>query len=309
LLSPFLAGVVQGQERLEKSASVAEANSSRYDLEIVDGRLRNDGKLADATLGNAVEVLRERYPDANIVLSPGLGALKISDLKLRAGRLADVLEALRIASGEKFIVQGHAGPPDINPATGLPANPKKPEADLFILRGESSPSETVRTVEAFNIDPYLKWFESKPHDNREEDASKSLEELKRMIWDAIANLKGNDASQSDMPSFSFHAGANVLVVTGTRQAVDVAQKIIRALPGEEILQAGVAASTAETRAALEDAFRARYGLPPRPALPTREPRLPNDEALRKRYGIPPSGTPAAPTTPERSPPPNTEPPQ
>jgi hypothetical protein len=53
-------------------------------------------------LGNVVDVLRDRYTNANIVMSPGLAKLRISDLKLRAGHLADELEAIRVASGGKF---------------------------------------------------------------------------------------------------------------------------------------------------------------------------------------------------------------
>jgi len=245
----------------------------RYDLEVVDGKLFRDGKILEASLGNAVDVLRERYPDANIVLSPGLAKLKVSDLKLRAGRLEDELEALRIASGEKFGVQAHVGPNGpIDPATGLPTHGNKAASDLFILKGEVSSHETTRTIEAFNIDPYLQWVEHKSA-KQEEDVPKSLEELNSMIRDAILQLNPNGFIESDFPSFSFHSGAHVLVVTGTQQAVEVARKIIRALPGEEVLQASfvgdrlrlVTTPEAREAEAADEAFRKRYGLKPRPA--------------------------------------------
>src|SRR6266404_4714591 len=192
LLSPGFGNVLRAQGAPQKPASTAEMSPPRYDLEVVDGNLFRDGKVLEATLGNVVDVLRERYPDANIVLSPGLAKLKVSDLKLRAGRLEDELEALRIASGEKFGVQAHAGPNGpMDPATGLPMHGNKAGSDLFILRGEVSPT---RTIEAFNIDPYLQWVSK-----RQEDLPKSLEELKSMIRDAISQLNPNEP---EFPSFS-----------------------------------------------------------------------------------------------------------
>jgi hypothetical protein len=87
-------------------------------------------------------------------------------------------------------------------------------------RGGPSPYETIRTLEAFNIDPYLQWVQRKSDEasaTRQDEVPRSLEELKAMIRDAISHLKENAASESDMPSFSFHLGANVLVVTGTNR--------------------------------------------------------------------------------------------
>ena len=50
-----------------------------------------------------VELLRERHDGANLVLSPGLPRIKIMNLKLRATSLEQELEALRVASGNKFM--------------------------------------------------------------------------------------------------------------------------------------------------------------------------------------------------------------
>src|SRR5262249_28890699 len=100
-----------------KAADNTEPNKTpqvSYDLEISNGTLVLEGKKTEATLANVVEVLRARYQQANIVIAPGLAQLKISDLKLRAGQLVDELEAVRVASGEKFEVIGPrsgVGPP------------------------------------------------------------------------------------------------------------------------------------------------------------------------------------------------------
>src|SRR5207248_148278 len=110
------------------------------------------GHKLEPTLANVVDALRERYNEANIVLSPGLAKLKISDLKLRGGRLMENLEAIRVASGGKFDwtspgVQG--GPAMVDPATGLPASAAvvEPNTGLFILRDPAPTPETERMVE------------------------------------------------------------------------------------------------------------------------------------------------------------------
>src|SRR5690348_16130782 len=65
--------------RAGENPKPAEARHIGYDLEIVDGILVQDGKKENATLANVVDVLRARYPEANIALAPGLGKLEISD--------------------------------------------------------------------------------------------------------------------------------------------------------------------------------------------------------------------------------------
>src|SRR5262249_2359842 len=133
-----------------------------YDLEIVDGQLLRNGRKIEATLANAVDAARDRYPEANIVLSPGLGKIKIADLKLRAGLLADELEALRVASGGKFDVQGASGPnPPIDPNTGMPvAGARNLNTGLFVLHQATAQNE--RVVAAMNIGPYLEWLRHQP---------------------------------------------------------------------------------------------------------------------------------------------------
>ncbi len=143
-----------------------------------------DGECIDGTLGNVIDALRDQYPEANIVMSPGLAKVKVGDLKLRAGRLTEELEAVRVASGEKFDLQtpGEAGP-RIDPNTGMPiASTNRPYAGLFALREAQNRTQAHRMVEAFNIGPYLEWLERRPPGARKGNPEQEgLSELQEMI--------------------------------------------------------------------------------------------------------------------------------
>ena len=93
-----LPGLLMAAEKTPP-AKVPDTRPPGYDLQIIDGQLiRPQGKV-EATLANVVDALRDQYAEANIILSPGLSKLKVGDLKLRAGKLSDELEAVRVASG------------------------------------------------------------------------------------------------------------------------------------------------------------------------------------------------------------------
>ena len=254
-------------------AAVTGPKIEGYDLEIKDGQLvRATGKV-EATLANVVDALRDRYTDANIVVSPGLGNLKIADLKLRAGRLGEQLQAVRVASGEKFEVQGPSGPipQQIDPNTGLPVGgPMTPDRGLFVLREAAPRPEKQRMVEAFNIGPYLEWLRFRAGNNPADVTDKALAEIETILRDTMSDLKG-DSPDLDHPTWQYHRGATLLVLIGTHDSIEVARKIINVLPGMNSM-AGEARPgygldsgqqpdpAARQRAAAEEAFRARYGL-------------------------------------------------
>jgi hypothetical protein len=279
-----------------------ESNPEGYGLEIIDGALvragAKGGKL-EATLANVVEALRERYTKANIVFPPGLGSLNISDVKLRAGSLWEELEAIRVASGSRFEWMGPNSPffsaqtpfvsmPNtgaIDPSTGLPLDPNRVNnSGLFVLREMSLTSENERVVEAFNLGPYLEWFRNtQSQESNKTLVEKLIEEsvvkVQGMISDTINTLKQGRLTPADQPSFQFHRGANLLIVIGAREAVEVARKVITALPGRP----GQVSSPAQGEYGApgpggnpsNDAFRRRYGLnpaPPGPAPGTTPPR-------------------------------------
>ena len=119
---------------LAAPAAVTAAKAGNYDLEIKDGQLLRPTGKVEATLANVIDALRDRYTEANIVLSPGLANLKIADLKLRASGLGEELQAVRVASGEKFEVIGPSFQPEqMDPKTGLPIAGAV-HRGLFVLR-------------------------------------------------------------------------------------------------------------------------------------------------------------------------------
>ncbi len=214
-----------------------------FDLEIVDGMLiphGGKGAKGPATLGRVVDELRNQYPKANIVLAPGLATAPVSDLKLHAGGLPDGLEAIRVASGDKFVWVGppgaNPGVPAIDPTTGL-ALTHFPDLSTGLYTLREAPDENARMVEVFNVGPYLEYLERhyqkdpKRSQNSLEVRS-SIDELQEMIGDTLTMLKTASGVPTERPRFRFHPGANLLVVIGTRDAVEVARKVVSALPGQ-----------------------------------------------------------------------------
>jgi hypothetical protein len=292
-------------EKLVEPATSSDVKPAGYDLQIVGGQLIRPGGKVEATLPSVVDALRDQYTEANIIFSPGLAKLKVGDLKLRAGRLGEELEALRIACGEKFDVQALGGqafggpaPQRIDPNTGLPLDlttgvpitgARSVNAGLFVLREATPPSQKQRVVEAFNIGPYIDWLRHQPPEaglkGGEED--RGPEQIQRIIKDTIQGFRP-DEGEGEQPFFQYHPGASLLIVIGNVDSVEIARKIVNALPGmstiaEESrgrygLQTG---GMDPSRAAADAAFRARYGLAPRSALPGQPGTAPPDSGSSK----------------------------
>jgi hypothetical protein len=243
-----------------------------YFLEVIDGALHPGGP--PATLSKIADVLRGLYPTVDIVLAPELGQLQVRDLKLRAAGLEEALEALRVASGDAFVWQNglaqNAAPPRaIDPTTGLPVPPTPPResSSLYILtRNDASVAGNPRRmVEVFNLSGYLEQLGKRD----EKDIAASLEKIKMIVSDTLNQVMQGNMQPEDQPSFQFHPGANLFIVIGPPQAIEVTRKVVNALPGVAGARAYPPPGT-DTKAA-EDAFRRRYGLQPAgaPATPAR----------------------------------------
>lgn len=268
---------------LQPPAASTAAVPRGYDLQIVDGQLLRPGGPVEASLANVIDALREHYPEANIAMSPGLAKLTVGDLKLRAGSLAEELEAVRVASGERIDIQAPKPVASaVDPNTGLPLrDTRNANSGLFVVHESSFPGNR-RTVEAFNIAPYLEWLRHQPKEpaaaSRQE--SDGPEQVQKIISDTLDSLSA-ESGRVDSPSFQFHPGASVLVVIGTPESVEVARKIINVLPGMSSVATPVQGrygseppGERNAREKAEDAFRARYGLAPRAAAPAPQPSAP-----------------------------------
>jgi hypothetical protein len=242
----------------------AAPEAKAHDLEIYNGMLLAKGAPSEsasglkATLKQVVNRLRENYPEANIVMPPGLADVPVGDLKLRSGSLWDELEAVRVASDDKFDWKGPgmngfvgregwfrpAAPSGIDPTTGLPPKEMRfPNAGLFVLREDGRAPENERIVEAFNIGPYLDWLAEKrtpelgvkpDHPDYQANvhaiAYEGREQLMKMITGTLAAFNQGRSERTPEPKFEFHEGARLLVVIGTREAIDITRKIVSALP-------------------------------------------------------------------------------
>ena len=92
------------REDPRRAAQPQPAAPVQYDLEIENSTLRLGDRAKElAKLGSIVRLLRDKHPEANIAMAPELGEIVIPDLKLRAASVDDELEALRVASGDKFV--------------------------------------------------------------------------------------------------------------------------------------------------------------------------------------------------------------
>jgi len=321
----------------------------RYDLEIVNGSIVRVGSTSDkreATLGNVIDAVRQRYPDANIAMTPGLARLKISDLKLRTRSIWEDLEAIRVASGGKFEWSGPGfsvfGRTGLDPDRYVTPGPTDPSAiatgnGLFTLR-EAVTAERERSVEAFNIGPYLQHGETEAiggpgqptsGDKPKADAAsreKRLTEVEQIILETIGALHDEEVEK---PQFQFHRGANLLIVIGSREAVEVARKIVGALPGQGNMPVAQEMSAGRRYGADRYGADRVNGLPQTPytidpltGFPVIDPATGNpqtsaaqkdalnraaQEAFRKRYGLervptpgqPPQGSPAPGPKPEQ----------
>ncbi|HSU56856.1 MAG TPA: hypothetical protein VLT36_22545 [Candidatus Dormibacteraeota bacterium] len=271
----------------EPQAIKRETNAAGFDLQVVEGQLVLRTGNVDATLGRVIDALREQYPEANIVMSPGLAKVKVGDLKLRGGRLTEELEAVRVASGEKFDLQTPAqAVPTIDPTTGMPvASTKAPSAGLYVLRQAQYSSRPPRILEAMNIGPYLEWLGRRPHEEgKRHSEQQELSELQEMIDAAVLDFKAGEGRdrehQDDQLIFKYHPGATLVVIIGSPDSVEIARKIVNALPGMFPAQAQANANRTAQQHAPDDAFRARYGLAPRdasaaqPGVPAQAPAKP-----------------------------------
>lgn len=297
LAAALLAGLL-----LATTASPAQSTpkpsppkKSPYSIEIKEGiLLLPEGKTTEATLENVVELLRELEQSrlvnpANIVLSPDLPKIKIANLKLTGTMLPQELEALCVASGERFTWGTGGTDVSVDPATGLsmgfgisgqPANPPPDLVPLYILRPAPESGRSRLRVEAFSLAGY---FESKRKGGDEAAYQEMIAVEVRQIEEIVAETadiyvaiqreaSGGETPRRTSPILRFHRGANLLVVMGEPEAVEMAAKVIGALPHVQ-RSGGSDGGFGDGMGAdpYSSTFRSRYGLPPSSANPASPP--------------------------------------
>lgn len=289
LATALLAGLVLAATVVsaQPDPKPSSPKKSPYSLEIDGGFLKQPtGDEIEATLENVVELLRElefaRNGDpANIVLSPDLPKIKIANLKLAATTLTQELEALRVASGERFTWStGESPGAMVDPNTGHLISPPSDQLPLYILRPEPESGRSRLRVEAFSLAGY---FESRKKSNDEAEYTKivdqEISQLYRIVEETVAmyadmdqQLNRGEAASARSPSLRFHSGANLLIVTGEINGVEIAAKVISALPHVQRSGGNVAGGYGGEMGVqgmpgpAADAFRRRYGIAPQPGV-------------------------------------------
>lgn len=241
------------------------AHTGGIDLEIREGLFVKGGNHGKpATIGNVVEFLQARNPNLDVIFSPGVAEVVIRDLKLRTQETGLVFEALTVATGNAVHAAriGHDG-------------------RIWGLTGQAAAKAgSDRQVEVFNLGGFLKHLRERDQNRREPDTS----QIADMINETAA------ATKQEPPVIRFHPGANLLIVVGTSEAIEVARKVVGALPGQVGHPPGGQVGGVGM-------------VPPNPYL--------MDAELMKRYGIVPPPGGMAPSgrvpRPPGIPPPNSEP--
>jgi len=197
------------------------------DIVINNGHFTNDsGRDTEATIGNIVEYARQKYgmnivlsPGVagfekyrmNIVLSPGVAGVVVKDVTVRDADIESFFQALTVA-------------------TEMRINARQMSHGLWAVMGRSS---SPRRVEVFNVSGYLQ-HQVGPRGTGGKAVEASLDEVKQIIVQTLSDLKQGQLSPEEQPSFQFHSGANMFIVIGTDQALDVAGKVVNALPGQRL---------------------------------------------------------------------------
>ncbi len=169
-------------------------------------------KKGDATLGTAVKALEDIYPQATIAMNPKLQSLKLADLQVRASDPEADLEALRAACGSQFDL-------DLS-RRGMSLYALAPNE---VFEREKQQATGAKEIQVFSLTGYLE------QRDKDADPAKMVDQLQGVINETIGDLDDSIAP----PKFRFHKDANLLVVIGTPQAIDVAGKVISALPGQQ----------------------------------------------------------------------------
>jgi hypothetical protein len=226
------------------ASSQSEANPPTFEIRIEQGRLINyeghkdSWAVKDASLSNVVSYLQSVNPGANIVMAADAGQIKIGDLQLSGVTIDLALHALCIASGDQVVFD------NINRGAG-------PSGTLFILKKKlpvSPPPSSDASVMAFNLTGYFNYLtgyaqsqqavstsgQASTPEQMQAKIDEALMKLKEIITGTVLGLQRLSSSSVPPPIVSYYKDANLLVVTGSPDALATARKIVNALPGEVI---------------------------------------------------------------------------
>lgn len=199
--SLILAAPVSTPVHAAPAPAVETTPTSRFTLEVRNGQIIENGKgLGPATVGSIMEYLKKQNHDFSLALGPGVASIAVGDMILQ-------MDSFDIESICSAIVNCTNEPLHAGMNVGV--------ASLSVI-------PQSRQVAVFNLSTYLN-----PDGKADE---KTISAKLNTLTEIILRTK-RDATQSDKddPTFQFHGGANLLVVTGNKTAIDIATKVVNAL--------------------------------------------------------------------------------
>ena len=235
------------------NAPVIVTTGPTFDLEVSGNhfvRAPGDTKGPIATVGTLVTLLQEKVTNFNAIQSAGVSEVPLNNFKLREVNIPTVLNILPSITDNKVQARtlvggrGRRGGPGAQVLVGPgmptgavymlePVPPALTSTDAGSSSGSSAPAAPdapARQMAVFNINNYL--ADLARHGKTDEKAIGSeLMDVETMIGDSLERLKGSPLAPDERPQFEVHYGAGIVVVIGSARAIDVATKIIRALPG------------------------------------------------------------------------------
>ncbi len=196
-----------------------------------------DRGSAPATMGHAVKALRALYPNATFAIDPRVAEVPVTDLIIRADDPMTDLEALHTACGGRFSIVHR---PNIASASGV-AEQNPLYSIVYNNATDVKPSTGEdRQIECFSLSGYLHKEKALDEANTNSglgggmmgpnNTSRAVSGLQEIIQKSIADF---DPSISQ-PHFQFYSDADMLIVIGSGTGIDIAAKVIRALPGQQV---------------------------------------------------------------------------
>jgi hypothetical protein len=195
-------------------------------------------------MGGAVKALREIYPSATFAIDPRVADVLVTDLIVRADDPMTDLEALQTSCGGRFSI---AHDPNPNMSGAVPGRDELYKIE-YNNSTESKPSKGEdRKIECFNLTHYLDREKALNKDETNSNkgqggglgammmgrnathAEVAVARLQDIIQQTLADF---DPTAANQLHFRFYSEAQLLIVIGPERAIDVAAKVIQALPGE-----------------------------------------------------------------------------
>jgi hypothetical protein len=188
-------------------------------------------------MGHAVKALRTIYPDATFAIDPRVVEVPLTDLIVRADDPMTDLEALCTSCGGRFRIV-HS--PNFPSASGVAEQNQLYTVEYNNATDQKPTTQQDHKIECFNLTPYLQRVKATEKDEANTNkspgggfgsstrAEQAITRLQEIIQKSITDF---DSSISQ-PHFQFYGDAQMLIVIGPRQALEVAAKVIHALPGQ-----------------------------------------------------------------------------